>query len=84
MAQNEATIPAESLAGLDVREGDTLTVKRTNQESITLVTRIRHVSSRMTGRQFIQKWGGAFDLATLEQKAQDDPRLAHLINKHVT
>ena len=70
MAQNEATIPAESLAGMDVKEGDTLTVKRMNRGSVTLVTNIRRASSRMTGRQFIEKWGGAFDLATLEKDAQ--------------
>lgn len=84
MAQNEATIPAESLAGLNVKEGDILTVTRRNQGSITLATSVRPIASRMTGRQFIEKWRGAFDLDALQQKAKDDPRLAHLIDKHVT
>ena len=84
MNQNEATIPAESLAGLDVKEGDTLFVTRRNQGSITLTSSVRPAEPRMTGTQFIKKWRGAFDLEALKQKAQSDPRLAHLISKHVT
>ena len=83
MAQTEATIPAESIAELKVKEGDTLTVTRRGQESITLMSDPRSATSRMSGSEFGEKWAGAFDLTALKEKAEHDPRLAYLLDKHV-
>lgn len=84
MIETEATIPVETLGGLQVEEGDLLRVTRKNGGTVTLATRIKSHAARMSGDFFVKKWGGAFDVSGLKEIAKDDPQLAHILEKHVS